>query len=59
MPESFKSALISYAESSGLTPAHRAHLKRWADDDTAEEVWSRWHRTGAFVLQYGNARGWH
>jgi len=40
MTESFTAALISYAEFAGLSPAHRAHLKRWSDDDRAEEVWN-------------------
>jgi hypothetical protein len=39
MPKSFKTALISYAKSSGLRTDHRAHLQRRADDDRSEEVW--------------------
>lgn len=39
MTESFKAALISYAETPGLTPKDRAHLQRWSDDDRADEVW--------------------
>jgi hypothetical protein len=46
----FKAALVSYAETSHpasedgrpprLTPSDIAHLKRWADDDRADEVWN-------------------
>jgi hypothetical protein len=35
----FKAALIAYAERPGLTTADRAYLRRWAEDDRAEEVW--------------------
>jgi len=38
MPESFRAALISFADR-GLTPDQRAHLQRWAADNRAEEVW--------------------
>jgi hypothetical protein len=47
---SFKAALVSYAETPHpasedgrpprLSPADIAHLKRWADDDRADEVWN-------------------
>ena len=39
MPESFKTTLISYIETPGLTPLDRAHLREWSDDDRADEVW--------------------
>jgi hypothetical protein len=39
MSGSFKASLISYLKGSGLTADQRAHLKRWAADDRAEEVW--------------------
>jgi hypothetical protein len=38
MPESFKAALISFADP-GLTTDQQAHLQRWAADDRAEEDW--------------------
>jgi hypothetical protein len=40
MTDSFAAALTSYAESPSLSLAHRAHVKRWSDDDRAEEVWN-------------------
>jgi hypothetical protein len=33
MPESFKTTLVSYIETPGLTPLDRAHLREWSDDD--------------------------
>jgi hypothetical protein len=39
MTESFKAALISYAETPDLTLEDRAYLQRWSDDDRADEVW--------------------
>src|SRR5271169_648800 len=39
VPESFKVALLSYIESPGLTPADRSHIRRWSDDDRADEEW--------------------
>ena len=37
--EIFKAALITSAESLGLTVADRVHLRRWSDDDRADEEW--------------------
>ena len=39
MPNTFKHALAAELRNSGLDAAARAHLKRWADDDRADEVW--------------------
>jgi hypothetical protein len=46
MPKSFRAALAAYAttpNSTGtlphLTKADHEHLKRWADDDRADEIW--------------------
>ena len=46
MPKSFRAALAAYAttpDSTGtlphLTKADHEHLKRWADDDRADEIW--------------------
>jgi hypothetical protein len=48
VPEFFKAALASYAETPypadgtlpRLNPADHAHLRRWANDDRADEVWN-------------------
>jgi hypothetical protein len=39
MDESFTAVLGSYAKTPGLTSANRAHLKRWVEDNRAEEGW--------------------
>jgi hypothetical protein len=41
MPSTFKAALAAALRDFGLNAATREHLKRWADDDRAEEVWDR------------------
>ena len=41
MLSTFKVALAAALRKPGLDPATREHLKRWADDDRADEVWDR------------------
>ena len=47
MPNSFRAVLAAYGTAPGsagtlphLTKGDREHLKRWADDDRADEVWN-------------------
>jgi hypothetical protein len=41
MPNTLKDALAAALRNPGLDAATRAHLKRWADDNRADEVWDR------------------
>jgi hypothetical protein len=40
-PKSFKAVLRSFEESSDLGSDDRAHVRRWADDNRAEELWNK------------------
>jgi hypothetical protein len=40
-PKSFKAVLRSFEESSDLGSDNRAHIRRWADDNRAEELWNK------------------
>jgi hypothetical protein len=40
-PKSFRAVLRSFEESSALGSDHRAHVRRWADDNRAEELWNK------------------
>jgi hypothetical protein len=41
MSNTFKDALAAELRSPGLDAAARAHLKRWANDDRADEAWDK------------------
>jgi hypothetical protein len=45
MSSTFKAALAAELREASLDAATREHLKRWADDDRADEVWDRIEHT--------------
>src|ERR1041384_6629941 len=41
MPNPFKHALAAALRDPGVDALTRAHLRRWADDERADEIWDR------------------